>query len=296
MRASHTSLLVLGIVSTLVAVVGPVSADGEAVVSNASLARPSNAPRVIMGSTHHRRIHFTFDDGPEPRTTPAMLQALDELHVKATFFLSAWRLDANRRGADERAVIAQEILRRGHAIGSHSFQHEPMPPMSEAGVVDQIERSGSILTRVVGFRPVFFRPPHGLRSTRVDSELARRDYTTVIWNLNPTDYSVRDAETVLHHFNNMLRYRVEHENVLGGIVLMHDTHMWSVEGFRLIYNELMTRNCELLQRNEELFDIVDTLEPFLYPEGQEPASLGTEHDAAVRARAEAFCHARASEP
>lgn len=270
--------------------IGTVAADADTPLpQNASLTRPANAPRVIMGSTHHRRIHFTFDDGPEPRTTPAMLQALDDLHVKATFFLSAWRLDANRRGSDERARIAEEILRRGHSVASHSFQHVPMPPMSEAAVVDQIERSGSILTRVVGFRPVFFRPPHGLRSARVDAALAQRDYTTVIWNLNPTDYSVRDAQTVLHHFNNMLRYRLEHENVLGGIVLMHDTHMWSVEGFRLIYNELMTRNCALLQSNEELFDIVDTLEPFLYPDGQEPASLGAEHDAHVRAVATAFC-------
>lgn len=264
-------------------------ADTTATSTNISLRRPTNAPRVIMGGTQHRRIHFTFDDGPEPRTTPAMLNALDELHVKATFFLSAWRLDPNRRGSEERAELAREILRRGHPIGSHSFQHVPMPPLSSAALADQIDRSGLTLERVLGFRPVFFRPPHGLRDREVDAALAQRDYTTVIWNLNPTDYSVHDAQTVLHHFNNMLRYRLEHDGQKGGIILMHDTLSWSLEGFRLIYNELMTRNCDLLARNEELFDIVDTLEPFMYPAGEEPASLGAEHDAAVHARAEAFC-------
>lgn len=270
--------------------------NANAPASNISLRRPANAPRVILGGTRHRRIHFTFDDGPEPRTTPAMLRALDELHVKATFFLSAWRLDPNRRDSEERAELAREIMRRGHPIGSHSFQHVPMPPLSSAALADQIDRSGSTLERVLGFRPVYFRPPHGLRSRAVDAALAQRDYTTIIWNLNPTDYSVHDAQTVLHHFNNMLRYRLEHDQQKGGIILMHDTLSWSLEGFRLIYNELMTRNCDLLAQNEELFDIVDTLEPFLYEDGHEPDSLGADHDAAVRARAEAFCREHPPRP
>jgi peptidoglycan/xylan/chitin deacetylase (PgdA/CDA1 family) len=217
---------------------------------------------IISGASVHRIIHFTFDDGPDPELTPRLLDMLDTVSVKATFFFSASRFRGrgkrNRRAAD----IARDALRRGHTIGSHSVDHKRMYLMDRETIRKQLDESEALFQRVFGQRTWLFRPPHGSRSRIVDAMLAKRGYTTVLWNIGMADWLLNSEDSVLRTWRRVLARLEREKGQRGGVVLLHDTHASSVNAFELIHADIMKRNCRLLENGEELFDIVDDLRLF----------------------------------
>jgi peptidoglycan-N-acetylglucosamine deacetylase len=227
--------------------------------------------RIIDGATPHRLILFTFDDGPERRTTPLLLDRLDAVGIKAVFFLTASRIAGRNPIEREQAALAQEIIARGHLVGSHTVDHLQLPLLDDTGATAQVVGAEQIFQRVLGFRPTLIRPPGGARSPRIDTLLAERDYTTVLWNLGAGDFQVKSANEVLDTFRKVLERRERENGDRGGIILLHDTYAWSVDAFQLIWAELWSRNCKLLERSEELYDIVSDLQLFFQPRVGEPA-------------------------
>jgi peptidoglycan-N-acetylglucosamine deacetylase len=226
--------------------------------------------RIIEGSTPHRLILFSFDDGPERRNTALLLDRLDAVGVKALFFLTASRIAERNAFEREQAALAREIVARGHFVGSHTVDHLQLPLLDDSGAIAQILGAERIFQRVLGFRPTLFRPPGGSRSPRIDALLAERGYTTVLWNLGTGDFQVSDPVAVLETFRKVLERRERENGDRGGIVLLHDIYGWSVDAFQLIYADLLARNCKLLERGEELYDIVSDLEFFHQPRAGAP--------------------------
>jgi peptidoglycan/xylan/chitin deacetylase (PgdA/CDA1 family) len=225
---------------------------------------------IITGATPHRLILFTFDDGPDPATTPLLLDRLDAAGIKALFFLVANRIAGTTPIERQQASIAREIVRRGHMVGGHTLDHVQMPLLDDAAALDQLTRSDEIFERLFGGRPRLFRPPFGAHSQRIDQYLAARGYTTVLWNLGGGDFQVRTAAEVYRTWVKVLERREREYGDRGGIVLLHDTYPWSVDAFQMIVSHLLQRNCELLDSGEELFDIVDNLDFFHVPRGDAP--------------------------
>jgi peptidoglycan-N-acetylglucosamine deacetylase len=221
--------------------------------------------RVMTGATPHRLILFTFDDGPDLRHTPRLLNTLDELGIRAVFFLTAERILPDTAWGRRQAELAREIARRGHVIGNHTVDHVQLPLLPNSSVLAQLTESERIFERVFGSRPWLFRPPGGARSARVDEIVEGRGYTQVMWNLGTGDYQVRTAEEVLATFDSVFERRTRENGERGGIVLLHDIHEWSVEAFPRIVSRLRQRNCALLERGEELYDIVDDPRLFFAP-------------------------------
>lgn len=212
---------------------------------------------VMTGSTLHRLILFTFDDGPDRRTTPLLLDRLDAVGIKAVFFLIARRIAARTPIERQHANIAREIIRRGHIVGSHTHDHLQLPLLNNDAALFQIVETERIFRKVLGGRPWLIRPPGGARSARIDDMLWKRGYTTVLWNIGAGDFQLNTAEQVYRTWRKVFERRQNDEGERGGIIMLHDTHAWSVDAFQLIVSDLMDRNCQLLQRGEELFDIVD---------------------------------------
>jgi peptidoglycan/xylan/chitin deacetylase (PgdA/CDA1 family) len=233
---------------------------------------------IINGSTRHRLILFTFDDGPDPRTTPLLLDRLDEAGVKAVFFLVASRIAGTTPIERHQAAIAQEIARRGHLIGGHTLDHVQLPLLSDEEVERQLAEPERIFQRVLGSRTWLFRPPFGAHSQRVDQHLAAHRYTPVLWNLGAGDFQVRATDDVVDIWLKVLERRQRENGDRGGIILLHDTHEWSVNAFERIFAYLQTQNCSLLEHGEELYDIVDDLSFFYVPRADAPAE--TEADPA----------------
>ena len=228
--------------------------------------------KVITGATAHRFVLFTFDDGPDLRNTPRLLDTLDDLGVKAVFFLTASRLVGNGPWSLRNQELAREILRRGHIVGNHTVDHAQLPLLTDESVLSQVSEADAIFERTLGERTWLVRPPGGARSERVDALLASRGYTQVLWNLGSGDFQVRSPEDVFRVWRRVLEVRERDAGERGGVVLLHDTHEWSVEALPMIVSWIREQNCRLLDEGEELYDIVGDPSVFFVPRGDAPAS------------------------
>ena len=229
--------------------------------------------RIITGGSHHRVILFTFDDGPDRRSTPRLLQHLDDYGVKALFFVTTNKVHGAGDRIRAQAEILRDIVRRGHMVGNHTHDHNALPLIDTEQVIAEIETAQSAIEEVLGLRPRLFRPPGGTRSPRVDRLIADRGYTQVLWNLGTGDFQVRTAEEVVDIWSRTLARRERENGERGGIVLLHDTHPWSVEAFPLIMQELRRRNCDLLEQGEELFDVISDPIAFFQARDEDPSAL-----------------------
>lgn len=243
--------------------------------SQADLGNVYQNGRVITGVTPHRIVHFTFDDGPDPRTTPRLLDRLDAHGIKATFFFSASRFDSRARRNAGVAELAREVQARGHSIGSHSADHVRMRGLSPAQQRLQLDRGDALFRKVFGASPVLFRPPYGSRGASLDAQLAERGMTTVMWNLGVADWVARPPQAILVTWQRVLE-RADKRGERGGVVLLHDTHAWTADALDLIMEDLAQRNCALLNDpRAELYDVVPTLAPFFQPRDGAPPATDT---------------------
>ena len=238
----------------------------DEVRTSRSVGRDLSGGNIITGASKHRVILFTFDDGPDRRTTPRLLRYLDEAKVKGVFFVTTNKVSGLGDRVRAQTELLREIVRRGHFVGNHTHEHSQLPLLSTVQAAFEIETSERIIESIVGQRPWLFRPPGGARSPRIDRLLHERGYTQILWNLGTGDFQVRTAEEVVETWLRILDRQEREEGNVGGIVLLHDTHPWSIEAFPRMVAELRHRNCQLLEQNEELYDIID--DPLLFFDGQ----------------------------
>jgi len=230
--------------------------------------------KVITGATPHRTMLFTFDDGPDQRNTPRLLDVLDEYGIKAVFFLTASRISGNTPWQQENQALAREIVARGHFVGNHTVDHAQLPLLDDAQVLAQVRGADEVFERVLGSRTWLMRPPGGARSARVDGLLAEHGYTQMEWNLGTGDFQVREPDAVFRTWRRVLERRERENGDGGGIILLHDTHEWSVEAVPLMVSWMRERNCALLERGEELYDIAS--DPAMFFAARGDASVSAE--------------------
>ncbi|WMT41962.1 polysaccharide deacetylase family protein [Paenibacillus sp. D2_2] len=102
-----------------------------------------------------RHIAFTFDDGPDPRYTPKLLDLLRDRGVKATFFVLGSK-------AEKYPELVKRMHEEGHQIGIHNYTHMLNWIMSPRNILRKhVERSADIIQRITGERPTYYRPPWG---------------------------------------------------------------------------------------------------------------------------------------
>jgi peptidoglycan/xylan/chitin deacetylase (PgdA/CDA1 family) len=239
-------------------------AVGRARPLNELLGASTKGAGVISGATRHRLLHFTFDDGPDAQHTPRLLDMLDAAQMKATFFFSTSRFTGKDKRNTHAIPMAREVAQRGHNVGSHSFFHTRMSRLKAPELREQLALSDAGFERVFGAntKTHLFRPPFGSRNAALDAILLERGDATVMWNIGMADWNARTPELIrLTFFRNLERNENE-RGERGGVVLLHDTHSWSVDAFALIAAELERHNCALLARGEELYDVTEDLAPF----------------------------------
>lgn len=147
---------------------------------------------------------LTFDDGPDPATTPRVLEVLARHGAKATFFV------LGKNAAHHRRLIA-EMADAGHVIANHSFDHPRFPTVRRGTRIAQM-RACEAATAPHGKK--LFRPPRGLQSIRSRLDALRLGYKVVTWNVVAQDWENRAPEWTL----NLLETEVKP----GSIVLLHD--------------------------------------------------------------------------
>ncbi len=184
------------------------------------------------GSRTINQIALTFDDGPDPARTPALLDALAELDVKATFFCVGDRVDAH-------PSLCARIAREGHEVGNHTYSHRYLPLTPARSVERELHATDRAIEDATGKIPTLARPPYGGRSPWTVRTFARLAKRLVLWDVNSFDWKGRPPRDVAE--------RVLDRVKPGSIVLFHDTHAErTITALRLIVPALRARGYELV--------------------------------------------------
>lgn len=104
------------------------------------------------GQSEHK-VALTFDDGPDGRWTPMILDTLRAYHAPATFFLIGENVDTH-------ILLTYQIYAEGHEIGNHTYSHPNLALVSDQRVRFELDANESLLESVLGRRTAFFRPPY----------------------------------------------------------------------------------------------------------------------------------------
>jgi peptidoglycan/xylan/chitin deacetylase (PgdA/CDA1 family) len=157
-----------------------------------------------------KEVVLTFDDGPQVRTTKAILDALDEQCTKAIFF----SLGKMAIGLPE---IIRDVAHRGHTVGTHTWSHQDMRKKSDQEAKDEIEKGISGVRRAVG-GPIspFFRYPYLRDSQATLAHLASRNIAMFSTDVDSFDFKRQSAEQLVDATMKRLEKKGK------GIILMHD--------------------------------------------------------------------------
>lgn len=151
-------------------------------------------------------IALTFDDGPHPTRTPAVLDCLKAAGARATFFVVGSRAEALPH-------FIRRIVDEGHQLGHHAWSHRFLPTMSDGTLGRELDRTSALLEGISGQRPALIRPPYGWGDRRFYAAAARRGLKPVLWSLDSFDYLRLPARAV--------HLRLQRA-APGDIVLLHD--------------------------------------------------------------------------
>ncbi|MEV4118532.1 polysaccharide deacetylase family protein [Micromonospora sp. NPDC049645] len=155
-----------------------------------------------------RDVALTFDDGPDPVWTNAVLDVLQRHRVRATFFCTGGNSSAHPR------ELAR-IVREGHLIGNHTWSHPFLDELSVDELRRQVDETWSVLDRAVELpQRRFFRPPYGSRTDRTLDWLGESGMITTLWDVAPDDWSMPGADEIV--------CRTVDAVTGGSIVLLHD--------------------------------------------------------------------------
>ncbi len=162
-----------------------------------------------------RSVCLTFDDGPDPVWTPALLDVLRDCRVQATFFVIGEKVERHPE-------IVLRMVAEGHCVGNHSFYHTDPASTSTRQLIDEVHRTRVLLAGLLGSDVTLFRPPHGRLTAWKLSRLWGARQTVVLWNVDPKDFARTTAREVHDWF--------EARALRGGdLVLLHDRVPHAIE-------------------------------------------------------------------
>jgi peptidoglycan/xylan/chitin deacetylase (PgdA/CDA1 family) len=171
------------------------------------------ARRLDLGSG---AVGLTFDDGPHPRGTPAVLEALAAAGARATFFVVGEQLRAH-------AGVAREIVAAGHSLAVHGDRHVCTSLRTPRALRADLDRCAALVEEL-GARPASrYRPPYGVFSPAALVEARRRGWTALLWSAWGRDWRA-DATpaSIARRATGSLR--------AGDVVLLHDADHYSAAG------------------------------------------------------------------
>ena len=164
-------------------------------------------PIISRGTSGKNAVALTFDDGPDPVSTPLLLRLLSKYQVKATFFV-------NGEKVARYPELIKAILLHGHLIGNHSYTHNNLIIFKRCeAIVREIESTQNLL-HDFGIRPLAFRPPVGITSPRLRSALLQSDMYVVNFSCRAFDFGNRRIKNISRNILNSIRP--------DDIVMLHD--------------------------------------------------------------------------
>jgi peptidoglycan/xylan/chitin deacetylase (PgdA/CDA1 family) len=193
---------------------------------------------MVRGPEDARGVVLTFDDGPDPASTPRILDALDAAGAKATFFVIGHKVKKHPE-------IAKMIVERGHAIGLHSYAHDRLMSFKLARAWrNDLKRGLRAIEEATGRATRLFRPPIGHTNPQTSRVLGELGLRTIGWSISGRDGVRTTADDVVRRVTKGLNH--------GAIVLLHDAaengdhEPASVEALPRILEVIREKNLEVV--------------------------------------------------
>ncbi len=172
-------------------------------------------------------IALTFDDGPNPATTPRLLDMLKERGVRATFFVLGTR-------AAQHPDLLRRIVEEGHELANHSWNHPQLPKLTVAAAEKQITDTDDAIFNATGQRTAYMRPPYGAMRGPLQEHLNKKfGISFIYWSIDPLDWKNRDPKLV--------HERIVTQAAPGAIVLAHDIHPTTVNAMPQVLDDLIAK-------------------------------------------------------
>ncbi|PVX44567.1 peptidoglycan/xylan/chitin deacetylase (PgdA/CDA1 family) [Flavobacterium sp. 103] len=186
-----------------------------------------------------KKIALTFDDGPNEMTL-LVLDVMRRYNAKATFFCVGKNIEVHPN-------ILKKIIDEGHIVGNHSYTHSPFFDFYRKNqVITEIRQTDALIESVLGKKPTLFRPPYGVTNPSIRRALSVTKHKTVGWNIRSLDGVVKNEEFLLNRIIKRIKP--------GGIVLLHDTSIQTVNVLEQLLSFLKTNNYTVVPL-EELLNI-----------------------------------------
>ncbi len=233
----------------------PLSAAVAPRVSKArDLLGTQHSPRAIKNSVFVKGIDnktpssgLTFDDAPHPLYAPLLLDTLARLNLHATFFVIG-------RNAESYPYFVRDIVREGHEIANHTYNHRRFIELNEDQMFQEIENANLTLERITGERPLFFRPPGGNYSPKLLGMLSDLKMVLGGWTNSTGDFMNVGVPELLRRMNKGL--------VAGSIVLLHENVDDTLDALPQYAKEAEARGIKLMPMRQLLFPQLDWLATF----------------------------------
>jgi peptidoglycan/xylan/chitin deacetylase (PgdA/CDA1 family) len=162
---------------------------------------------VFSGPEEGKLVALTFDDGPNEGETMALLEALDSLGIKATFFLKGANVNAYPE-------LAAAIVQRGHQVGNHSYSHGFFFGLDQAAMAEEISRTSDAILQAAGCRVDSFRSPHFAQGFGLMWALEAAGLPSIGASVAANDWEDQDPE--------LLASRIIDGAAPGSLLLLHD--------------------------------------------------------------------------
>ena len=161
-------------------------------------------------------IALTFDDGPHPQGTPAVLAELARHGVPATFFLVGEQVERD-------PSLAAEIVAAGHEVAIHGYRHTLLLRRWPAALERDLDRALVVIEAATGVSPMVYRPPYGVFSAGGLASCRRRGWAPTLWSRWGRDWGAHERPAAIAR-------RAAAGAVAGDIVLLHDADHYSSDG------------------------------------------------------------------
>ena len=239
----HISLIIAALLATVTVVSGQFILLGGViavllVVIGLGVAFPQMSffgRYVCRGNNSRRCVALTFDDGPDARSTPALLDLLRENKIEATFFCIGKRVEAEKE-------LTARIAREGHLTCNHTFNHSYATNFfTTSRLKKELTRTQTAIHQATGVVPEHFRPPVGLSNPRTFPAAGELGLTVVGWSVRSLDTQIKSPERIVARITQRLKP--------GAIILLHDGN---IPAERLV----MTVKLLLVKLKESGYEVV----------------------------------------
>lgn len=160
----------------------------------------------VNGDTNKKEIALTFDDGPDGKVTPKILDILKQNNVKGNFFFLG-------ENASRFPSVVRRTYKEENLVLNHSYNHPDFKKENNDEIKNQILKTEDIIYKIIGKKPAILRPPYGDVDQLIVNSILETNNKIAIWSIDTLDWSQKEKDNIVRNVLDNLRP--------GDIILMH---------------------------------------------------------------------------